>query len=101
MTTRKPITEPAVAPDTDFANLITSKHDQAISERQRLEGQRKTRQEYYARERARMDATEAQEMASLGTQLGQMQNIIDMSLAALNVGKDELSEGIRLVVGNG
>ena len=28
-----------------------------------------------------------------------MHNIIDMSLAALNVGKDELSEGIRLVVG--
>ena len=99
MTTRKPITEPAISPDTDFANLITSKHDQAISERQRLEGQRKTRQEYYARERVRIDATEAQEMASLGAQLGQMQNIIDMSLAALNVGKDELSEGIRLVVG--
>lgn len=99
MTPRKPVTEPAVAADVDFGNLITSKHDQAVSERLRLEGQRKTRQEYYARERQRLDATEAQEMASLGTQLGQMQNIIDMSLAALNVGKDELSEGIRLVVG--
>lgn len=99
MTTRKPITEPAISPDVDFANLITSKHDQAISERQRLEGQRKTRQEYYTRERARMDAAEAQEMASLGTQIGQQQNIIDMALAAISVGKDEVSEGIRLVVG--
>ena len=99
MTARKPITEPAIAVDVEFGNLITSRHDQAVSERLRLEGQRKTRQEYYARERQRLDATEAQEMASLGTQLGQMQNIIDMSLAALNVGKDELSEGIRLVVG--
>lgn len=101
MTIRKPtiIKEPAVAPDTDFGNLITSRHDQAVSERQRLEGQRKTRQEYYARERQRLDATEAQEMASLGTQIGMHTNIIDMSLAALNVGKDELSEGIRLVVG--
>ncbi len=99
MTARKPILEQAIPPDTDFANLITSKHDQAISERQRLEGQRKTRQEYYARERARMDAAEAQEMASLGTQIGQQQNIIDMALAAISVGKDEVSEGIRLVVG--
>lgn len=99
MTTRKPITEPAISPDVDFANLITSKHDQARSEQLRLEGQRKTRQEYYARERARIDAAEAQEMASLGMQLGQMQNIIDMSFAALNVCKDEVSEGIRLVVG--
>jgi hypothetical protein len=99
MTNRKPIMEQAIPPDTDFANLITSKHDQAISERQRLEGQRKTRQEYYARERARIDATEAQEIMSLDTQIGMQTNIIDMSLAALNVGKDELSEGIRLVVG--
>jgi hypothetical protein len=101
MNARKPavVREPAVAPDHDFANLITSKHDQAISERQRLEGQRKTRQEYYSRERARMDATEAQEIMSLDTQIGMQTNIIDMSLAALNVGKDELSEGIRLVVG--
>lgn len=99
MTARKPITERVIPPDTEFANLITSKHDQAISERQRLEGQRKTRQEYYARERARMDAAEAQEMASLGTQIGQQQNIIDMALAAISVGNDEVSEGIRLVVG--
>lgn len=101
MTVRKPtiIKEPAVAPDLDFGNLITSRHDQAVSERLRLEGQRKTRQEYYARERQRLDATEAQEMASLGTQIGMQTNIVEMSLAALNVGKDELSEGIRLVVG--
>jgi hypothetical protein len=46
-----------------------------------------------------MDAAEAQEMASLGTQIGQQQNIIDMALAAISVGKDEVSEGIRLVVG--
>lgn len=99
MTARKPtiIKEPAVAPDLDFGNLITSRHDQAVSERERLEGQRKTRQEYFARERARIDATEEQEMTSLDTQLGQQRNIIEMSLAALNACKDEFSEGLRLV----
>lgn len=101
MTPRKTtvIKEPAISPDVDFGNLITSKHDQAVSERERLEGQRKTRQEYFARERARIDATEAMEMASLDTQLGQQRNIIEMSLAALNATGDKFSEGLRLVVG--
>lgn len=99
MTTRKPVTEPAIAPDVSFGNLITSQHDQAVSERQRLEAQRKTREEYYARERARLDAAEAQEMMSLNTQSGQQANIIEMARAALAIGQDDMSRELRLVVG--
>lgn len=32
MTTRKPITEPAISPDFEFGNYVTSRHDQAVSE---------------------------------------------------------------------
>lgn len=98
MTTRKPVTEPAIAPDVAFGNLITSQHDQAVSERLRLEGQRKTREEFYVRERARLDAAEMQEMISLDTQLGQQSNIIEMARAALALDMSDVGCGLRLVV---
>jgi len=97
MTTRKPVTEPAVPPDTEFGNFLTSRHDQAVSERQRLEGQKKTREEFYAREKARLEAAEAQEMASINTQIGQHQNVINMARAALDVDNLDLGNGLRLV----
>ena len=99
MTTRKRILEPAISPEIEFGNYLTSRHDQAVSEILKIDGQIENRKEYYARERKRLDSQEAQEMMSLHTQRGQNQKVADMSLAALNVGKDELSEGIRLVVG--
>lgn len=99
MTTRKPVLEPAISPEIEFGNYLTSRHDQAVSEILKIDGQIENRKEYYARERKRLDSQEAQEMMSLHTQRGQNQKVADMSLAALNVGKDELSEGIRLVVG--
>lgn len=99
MTNRKPITEPAVPPDTDFGNYITSRHDQAVSEITKLDGQIENRKEYYVRERKRLDSQEAQEMASLSTQRGQQQNIVDMALAALSA--HGTVDGIRLVASNG
>lgn len=101
MTIRKPsiIKEPAISPEIEFGNFITSRHDQAVSEILKIDGQIENRKEFYARERMRLDNQERQEMMSLQTQRGQNQKLVDMSLAALNVGKDELSEGIRLVVG--
>lgn len=99
MTTRKPILEPAISPEIEFGNYLTSRHDQAVSEILKIDGQIENRKEYYARERKRLDSQEAQEMMSLHTQRGQNQKVADMSLAGINVGKDELSEGIRLVVG--
>ena len=98
MTTRKPILEPAISPEIEFGNYLTSRHDQAVSEILKIDGQIENRKEYYARERKRLDSQEAQEMMSLHTQRGQNQKVADMSLAGINVGKDELSEGIRLVV---
>ena len=99
MTTRKRILEPAISPEIEFGNYLTSRHDQAVSEILKIDGQIENRKEYYARERKRLDSQEAQEMMSLHTQRGQNQKVADMSLAGINVGKDELSEGIRLVVG--
>lgn len=101
MTTRKPtiIKEPAVAPDLEFGNYITSRHDQAVSEILKIDGQIENRREFYARERKRLESQEAQEMMSLSTQRGQNQSLVDMARAALNVGKDEFSEGLKLVVG--
>jgi len=99
MTARKPLTEPIIGPEIELGNYLTSRHDQAISEIAKLDGQIENRKEYYARERKRLDSQEAQEMMSLHTQRGQNRKVADMALAAISVGKDEVSEGIRLVVG--
>lgn len=99
MTTRKPLTEPVIGPEIELGNYLTSRHDQAISEIAKLDGQIESRKEYYARERKRLDSQEQQEMMSLHTQRGQQRAVVSMALAAISVGKDEVSEGIRLVVG--
>lgn len=99
MTARKPLTEPIIGPEIELGNYLTSRHDQAISEIAKLDGQIENRKEYYARERKRLDSQEQQELMSLETQRGQNRMVADMALAAISVGKDEVSEGIRLVVG--
>lgn len=99
MTTRKPLTEPVIGPEVELGNYLTSRHDQAISEITKLDGQIENRKEYYIRERKRLDSQEAQEMASLSTQRGQQQNIVDMALAALSAHGNEIAPGLKLVVG--
>lgn len=99
MTNRKPLTEPVIGPEIELGNYLTSRHDQAISEIAKLDGQIENRKEYYARERKRLDSQEQQEMMSLHTQRGQHRKVAEMALAGISVGKDEVSEGIRLVVG--
>lgn len=92
MTTKKPapapepVTEPAVPADVAFGNVITAARDAAVVAHQALQNDKITREEFYDREAARLEAARKAELASLDAQLAQQTRIqagCDAALEAL------------------
>jgi hypothetical protein len=86
MTARKapaPVTEPVVAPDHAFGNLITSARDAAVIAQQALQNDRIGREEYYDRELQRLTAARDTELKSIDNQIAQQGNILNGCDAAL------------------
>lgn len=85
-TSPEPLSAPVVAPDTAFTHQIISIRDSAVVAGQALQNDRVAREEFYAREQARLNAARDAELLSLDTQIAQQSHIVigcDGALEAL------------------
>lgn len=83
MTTRKPVTTPAIPADEAFANRIVSDRDAAVVEETRLREELLTRESYYDREMTRLIAERDAEVNSLNLQIAQQGRIVGAADRAL------------------
>lgn len=93
MTARKQIavTEPALAADEAFGNVVTARRDTAVVEMQALQSHLAARNGQYERDLARLEAEWLQDAASLSQQIGHQGNVIhaaDAALEALKAGSN-------------